>query len=125
VKLKVLEHFSGQNIDGYWIIFDEPEVTRAYLAAFWIRDALGQLLPDHEERRRLAYQLAAAPELIDALEATNTLALELMDRAARIDQELRKATELPDDGVELGEIVRLREQLGRNEAVRARAGKKG
>jgi hypothetical protein len=125
VKLKVLEHFTGRNLDGYWIVFDEPEVTRAYLAAFWLRDALGTLLPDHEERRRLVYQLANAPRMAEVLEDTNRLALELMERAARIDRKLRKATKSPDDGVELGEIVRLREQLGRNRAVLAEAKQKG
>jgi len=117
MKLTVLEEYGDKRVDSYWIVFDEPEVMRARLAIVPIRDALGALIPGHEERRRLVYELAAAPELREALEATNALALELMERAARIDRKLLKATGSPDEGVELGEIARLRGQISRNRSI--------
>lgn len=124
-KLVVLKEYQDKRLDSYWIIFDDPEITRPRLAVFPIADALGKPLPDIAERRQLVHQLAAAPQLVEALEATDGLALELMERAARIDRKLRKATKAPDDGIELGEVVRLREQLGRNRAVLAEAERKG
>jgi hypothetical protein len=116
-KLTVMEEYSDRHLDSYWIVFDEPVITRPRLAVLPVADAIGKLLPDHAERRRLVYQLAAAPQLIEALEATNELALELMGRAARIDRKLLVATKSPDEGVELGEIVRLRQQVSRNRSI--------
>lgn len=116
-KLAVMREYRAKQLDSYWIIFNEPEITRPRLAVFPVADALGKPLPDREERRRLVYQLAIAPEMVEALETTNALALELMARAARLDRMLQEATKAPDEGVELGEIVRLRQQLGRNREV--------
>lgn len=66
------------------------------------------------------YLVAAAPKLLEELERTAGLALELMERAAEIDRKLiAKDGREPD--CELGEIVRLRMQLGRNRAAIAKA----
>jgi len=116
-KLMVLESYHDKQLDSYWIVFDEDVVTRPRLAVLPIQDVFGKPLPDTAERHRLAYQLAAAPQLAEALEATNRLALELMERAVRIDRKLLVATKSPDEGVELGEIVRLRQQVSRNRSI--------
>jgi len=122
-KLAVMREYRNKQLDSYCIVFNEPEITRPRLATFPVADALGKQLPDREERRRLVHQLAIAPEMVEALAATNTLALELMERAARLDRMLREATKAPDERVELGEIVRLRQQLSRNRTILAAAGR--
>jgi hypothetical protein len=60
-----------------------------------------------------------ARELKQELEKTNEFALELMHRAATIDRKLLEATGSPLE-CELGEIVRLRQQLGRNRMILAK-----
>lgn len=62
----------------------------------------------------------AHEELLEALERTSVFALELMDRAAKIDRMLLETKGKPWE-IELGEIVRLRQQLGRNRAAIAKA----
>lgn len=59
---------------------------------------------------------AAAPELMAELKRTGELALELMERAARIDRMLAEAKGATLD-CELGEIARLRGQLSRNNTL--------
>jgi hypothetical protein len=77
---------------------------------------------DDEESETLgnARLIAAAPELLAELEESSRLALELMERVERIDQLLAEAKGAQLDR-ELGEITRMRGQLGRNRAAIAKA----
>lgn len=60
--------------------------------------------------------LVAAPDLLVELQNTNALVLELMTRAASIDRKLLELTKSIQRH-ELGEIVRLRQQIAKNQAV--------
>lgn len=64
--------------------------------------------------------IQAAPDLLDEIERTNAIALELVERCARLDRQLIEATNSTCDG-EVGEIVRMRQQIDRNRALIARA----
>ena len=68
--------------------------------------------------------MCAAPNLAIELERTTALALELMDRAARIDRMLCKAMNghRTEPDCELGEVSRLRVQIDRNRKAFGKAG---
>jgi len=69
-----------------------------------------------EEAEANARLIAAAPELLARLKETEEVAIELMERAARLSY--KAAIE---SGMELSEIRRLRGQLSKNRAAIARA----
>lgn len=65
--------------------------------------------------------ISAAPELLEALRQTERLADELMQRCNRLDALLLEANHASGDGIELGEVRRMRAQFERNAAAIAKA----
>lgn len=66
-----------------------------------------------EQSSANASLIATAPDLLAELQRTASYAIELMERAARLDKLLAEANGATLDH-ELGEVIRMRQQLSRN-----------
>ena len=71
---------------------------------------------EKEIGERLNRDRATIDSLIDAIKVSNDLAFELMERAAAIDEKLCVLKAASRD-CELGQIVRMRQQISRNRAL--------
>jgi len=106
---------------GPWSVSDTSILAGAYgeYCIAVIEDDGGHEAPG-EEQEANAQLIAAAPELLAEMEHTCNFALELMARAAGIDR-LFLASQGKEPEYELGEVVRMRQQLGSNRAAIAKA----